>query len=60
MFFAVQNDGVTSVVKAKNYDELQLKATRQFKMDPNKASLEYVEPSGEKILLDSEDTYEYV
>ena len=61
MFFAVQRNGVTSVVKASNYDELCLKATTQFKVNPNKTTLEFVEPDGgDKILLDNADTFEYV
>ena len=60
MFFAVQKDGVTSVVKANNFDELCLKATNKFQVNPNVTTLSFVEPSGDKILLDSEATYEYV
>ena len=50
----------TRMVKATNYDELVLKATSSFKVNPNITTLSFVEPSGDQILLDSEDTYEYV
>ena len=60
MFFAVQKNETTRMVKASNYDELVLKATSSFKVNPNVTTLSFVEPSGDQILLDSEDTYEYV
>ena len=47
-------------MKANNYDELVLKATSSFKLNPNVAKLTFVDPSGDHILHDSEDTYEYV
>ena len=60
MFFAVQKDDTKRMVKANNYDELVLKATSQFKVNPNVTTLNFMDPSGDQILLDSEDTYEYV
>ena len=60
MFFAVQKDETKRMVKANNYDELVLKATSNFKVNPNVTTLSFLEPSGDLILLDSEDTYEYV
>ena len=60
MFFAIQKGETTRMVKANNYDELVLKATSSFKVNPNIATLTFADPSGDQILLDSEDTYEYV
>ena len=37
-----------------------MKATSSFKLNPNVATLTFVDPSGDQILLDSEDTYEYI
>ena len=60
MFFAIQKDETTRMVKVNNYDELVLKATSSFKVNPKVTTLSFLEPSGDLILLDSEDTYEYV
>jgi hypothetical protein len=60
MFFQINNESVTRILKASRYDELVLKAATTFKLNPNSVTLTYNEPNGEKIVLDSEDTYEYV
>ena len=60
MFFQINNESVTRILKASRYDELVLKAATTFKLNPNSVTRTYNEPNGEKIVLDSEDTYEYV
>ena len=48
------------MLKASNFNELDLKATTAFKANPNSTTLTYNDPNGDKMLLDNEDTYEYV
>ena len=48
------------MLKASRYDELVLKAATTFKLNPNSVTLTYSDPNGEKIVLDNDDTYEYI
>ena len=53
-------DETMRMVKASNYNDLTVKASSLFKVNPNTAVLTFQEPDGEKMVLDSEDTYEYI
>ena len=60
MFFSIRMDETMRMVKASNYNDLTVKASSLFKVNPNTAVLTFQEPDGEKMVLDSEDTYEYI
>lgn len=47
-------------MKASSFNELCIKTATSFSVNPNTILLRFEEPSGDKLTLDSEDTYEYM
>ena len=59
MFFVKKGDS-TKIVQAKTFDELFLKATTNFKLNPNMATLCFADPEHGNIDVDSQDAYEVI
>ena len=60
IFFTIRKGSTTKKVKASNFNELCVKTATSFQVNPNTIRLEFVEPNGDNLELDTDDTYEYM
>ena len=60
IFYTVKKGGTTKKVKSSSFSELCSKVATSFDVNPNTILLRFEEPSGDKLTLDSDDTYEYM
>ena len=60
IFFTIKQGSTTKKIKASNFRELCVKTSNSFGVNPNTMQLKFEDPSGEKLDLDSEDTYEFI
>lgn len=60
IFFTIKLGSTSKKVKAGSFRELCVKTASSFSVNPNTMRLKFTDPSGEELIVDSEDTYEYI